>query len=102
MKKWQPSDRRIRQQSREAREERGDEMTVDEILNTDQEIIAAALKTAFNGVYLDEVYKGRGVHLEKTDTAYIITLTNPNARFLPKNRVEAIEIIKRELGNLPG
>ncbi|HEX5083541.1 MAG TPA: hypothetical protein VFY40_15955 [Blastocatellia bacterium] len=42
------------------------------------------------------------MRLEKTYTAYVINLNNPNAKFLPKNSVDAVEIIKRELGNLPG
>jgi len=75
-------------------------MTVDDILKTDQEIIAAALKTAFNGIYVNEVYKGRAVRLERTDTAYIVTFAHPYERFVAGNRIEAIEIIKRELGKL--
>jgi len=113
-----PDDRRTRQ-SREAeaqgvekirekarrsahQKERFTQMTVEDILDSDTHVTAAALKTAFNGVYVDEVYKGRAVRLEKTDTAYIINLNNPNADFLPKNSVHAVEIIKRELGNLAG
>jgi hypothetical protein len=77
-------------------------MTVEGILDADTQVTAAALNSAFNGVHVNEVYKGRAVRLEKTYTAYIINLNNPNARFLPKDSVDAVEIIKRELGNLPG
>jgi hypothetical protein len=77
-------------------------MRVEDILNSDTEVSAAALRTAFNGLYVDEVYKGRGVQLQKTDTAYIIRLDNPNAEFLSKKAGEAVEIIKRELDNLLG
>ncbi len=82
--------------------EERDEMRVEDILNSDTYISAAALGTALNGVYLTEVYKGRAVRLEKTDAAYIVRLNNPKAEFLNKNANEAVEIIKRELGNLPG
>jgi hypothetical protein len=77
-------------------------MRIEDILNSDAEVSAAALRTAFNGVYVAEVYKGRAVRLEKTDTAYIVRLNNPKAEFLLKNANEAVEIIKRELANLPG
>jgi hypothetical protein len=76
-------------------------VTVDEILKTDAEITAAALKTAFNGIYVNEMYKDRAVLLEKTDTAYIVRFDNPRAEFLPNSVDDAVEIIKRELGNLP-
>jgi len=76
-------------------------MTVEGILDLGTQVTAAALKSAFNGVHVNEVYKGRAVRLEKTYTAYIINLNNPNAKFLPKDSVDAVEIIKRELGNLP-
>jgi hypothetical protein len=76
-------------------------MRVEDILNSDTEVSAAALRTAFNGVCVDEVYKGRAVQCEKTDTAYIVKFHNPNAEFLRKNANEAVEIIKRELENPP-
>jgi hypothetical protein len=50
---------------------------------------------------------GRGLQwraspLEETDTAYVIRLGNPDAEYLEKDCVGAVEIVKRELGNLPG
>jgi hypothetical protein len=42
------------------------EMTVEDILNSDTYVTASALKKRFNGVYVDEVYKGRAAPLEKT------------------------------------
>jgi len=35
------------------------EMTAEDILNSDTYATASALKKEFNGVYVDEVYKGR-------------------------------------------
>lgn len=53
-----------------------------------------------NGVYVNEVYKGRLVRLEKTDTTYVIQLDNPLAEFSTEDYVDVVEIIKREVGNL--
>lgn len=76
-------------------------MTVEEILNLDTEMIAAVLKTAFKGILVNEVYNGRWLKLERTDTTYIIKLNNPNAEILARKASDAVKIIKRELGNLP-
>jgi hypothetical protein len=78
------------------------EMTVEDILNRDTYISASAPKKGFNGVYVDEVYKGRAVRLEKTDSGCLIRLSNPDVEILEKDCVDAVEIIKREMGNLPG
>ena len=78
------------------------EMTVEDILNSDTYVTASALKKGFNGVYLDEVCKGRAARLEKTDAGCVIRLSNPDIEILEKDCVDIVGIIKRELGNLPG
>jgi hypothetical protein len=78
------------------------EMTVEDILNKDTYVTASALKKGFNGVYVDEVYKGRAAPLMKTDARCVIRLSNPEMEILEKDCVDIVEIIKRELGNLPG
>src|SRR5262245_48952671 len=78
------------------------EMTVEDILNSDTYVTASALKKGFNGVYVVEVYKGRAAPLEKTDADCVIRLSNPDMEILEKDCVDIVEIITRELGNLPG
>jgi len=78
------------------------EMTVEDILNSDTYVIASALKKGFNRVYVDEVYKGRAAPLEKTEAGCVIGLSDPDMEILEKDCVDIVEIIKRELGNLPG
>ncbi len=78
------------------------EMTVEDILNRDNYVTASALKKGVNGVYFDEVYKGRAVRLEKTDAGCVIRLSNPDMEILEQDCVDIVEIIKLELGNLPG
>ena len=56
-------------------------MTVEGILCSDTYVTASALKKGPNGVYVNEVYKGRLVRLEKTDTTYVIQLDNPSRNF---------------------
>jgi hypothetical protein len=78
------------------------EMTVENILNRDTYVTASALKKGPYGVFVDEVYKSRAVWLEKTDAGCVIRLSNPDEGILEMDCVDVIEIIKRELGNLPG
>jgi hypothetical protein len=78
------------------------EISVEDILNRDTYVSASALKKGSNGVYVDEVYKGRAVRLEKTDAGCLIRISNPDVEILEKDCVDAVEIIKREMGNLPG
>jgi len=42
------------------------------------------------------------VRLEKTDAGCVIRLSNPDMEILEKDCVDIVEIIKRELGDLPG
>jgi hypothetical protein len=78
------------------------EMSVEDILNRDTYVSASALKKGSNGVYVDEVYTGRAVRLEKTDAGCLIRISNPDVEILEKDCVDAVEIIKGEMGNLPG
>jgi len=78
------------------------EMTVEDILDSDTYVTASALKKGVKGVYVDEVYKGRAVRLEKTDAGCVIRLSNPDVEILEKDCVDVVEIIKRDLGNLAG
>jgi len=70
------------------------EMTVEDILYLDTYVRASALKKGFNGVYVDEVYKGRAARLEKTDAGCVIRLSNPYMEILEKDCVDIVEIIK--------
>ena len=76
-------------------------MTVEGILHSDTYVTASALKKGETGVYVDEVYRGRLVLIEKTDTAYVIQFNTPALEFSTDDYVEVVEIIKREVGNLP-
>jgi hypothetical protein len=90
------SDNKAATQKKKARE-----LTVEDILNRNTYVSASKLKKGVNGVYVDEVYKGRAVRLEKTDAGCVIRLSNPDVEILEKDCVDAVEILKRELGNLP-
>jgi hypothetical protein len=74
------------------------EMTVKDILTKNSKSAANTLCIASNGVHLDTEYNKRKVKLTRTDSGYIVTFTNPNAVWLSKKAIEAIDIIKRELG----
>jgi hypothetical protein len=78
------------------------EMTVEDILRLDTYVMVSALKKGEGGIYANEVYNGRSVRVEKTDTAYLIRLSNPDTEFSTDDCVDAVEIIKRELGYLLG
>jgi hypothetical protein len=83
------SDNKAATQKKNARE-----LTVEDILNRNTYGSASKLKKGVNGVYVDEIYKGR-------DAGCVIRLSNPDVEILEKDCVDAVEIIKRELGNLP-
>jgi hypothetical protein len=78
------------------------EMGVEDILNRSTYVTASVLKKGPKGVYVNEVYKGRLVRLEKTDNTYVIQLDTPLAEFSTEDYVDAVEIIKREVGSLLG
>ena len=68
------------------------EMTVEAILNSDTYVTASALKKGFNGVYVDEVYKGRAAPLEKTAAGCVIRLSNPDMEILEKDCVYVVDL----------
>jgi hypothetical protein len=76
------------------------EMTVEGILCSDTYVTASTLKKGPNGVYVNEVYHGRLVKVEKTDAVYVIKLSSPDVEFFENDCVDAVEIIKRELGGV--
>ena len=73
-------------------------MTIQDILTRGAESLAADLKTALDGVYLEEEYNGRQVKLTKDITGYHVTLTNPDLELRPKGALRAVQTIKSELG----
>jgi len=72
-------------------------MTVEQILKSETEFTVSDLRTAPNGLYVDEECKGRKVQLKKTDIGFVVRLTNPNFSLFSTTAKEAITRIKDEL-----
>ena len=53
-------------------------MTIEQIFTAETETSAGKLRRAFPGVLIDEEWQGRAVKLGKTDTQYVLTITNPD------------------------
>lgn len=72
-------------------------MTLEQILTTETETSADKLRRAFPGVLADEEWQGRKVKLSKTDTQYMLTITNPNQELSTVGAIEIIKALKNEL-----
>lgn len=72
-------------------------MTIEQILTAETETSAGKLRRAFPGVLIDEEWQGREVKLSKTDTQYVLTITNPHQGLSTIGAVEIIKALKNEL-----
>jgi hypothetical protein len=75
-------------------------MTVEQILTTDTETSADKLRRAFPSVLVDEEWQGRRVKLSKTDTQYVLIITNPDRGLYTVGAIDIIEGLKSHLLHL--
>ena len=72
-------------------------MTIEQILTTETESSADKLRRTFPGVLVDEEWRGRQVKLTKTDTSYVLTISNPSQELSTVGAIKVIENLKDEL-----
>ena len=74
-------------------------MKLEDFLKREEKSFADDLKTSFNGLFLNEEYRGRRVQFSRTYAGFIVSLTNPDYESRPiSDPLKAIRELKNRLG----
>jgi hypothetical protein len=74
-------------------------MKLEHILRSEEKSLADDLRSSFNGLFVDEEYRGRRVQFSRTFAGFIISLTNPDYESRPiSDPLKAIRDLKNRLG----